>query len=137
MKDENGEVVELHCTYDPETRSGQDTSGKKVKGTIHWVSAAHALDVEVRLYDRLFNVEDPVGQAEEEGKDYAEFINPDSLQVLSHVKAEPSLAEGTPGDRYQFMRKGYFVLDADSTADRLVFNRTVGLRDSWAKKNKK
>jgi len=140
VKDENGEVVELHCTYDPETRSGQDTSGKKVKGTIHWVSAAEALDVEVRIYDRLFTVENPDQDAKKEGDEYHDFLhylNPNSLEVLPVVKAEPSLAQAKAGDRFQFMRKGYFVVDPDSTEGKLVFNRTVAMRDSWSKKKKK
>ncbi|MEM7038214.1 MAG: glutamine--tRNA ligase/YqeY domain fusion protein, partial [Bacteroidota bacterium] len=120
VKNEAGEVVELRCTYDPDTRSGSDTSGKKVKGTIHWVSASHAKDVEVRLYDRLFSVEDPKAQAEAEGGDYTDFLNPESLVVLPAAKAEPSLADAEPGTRVQFMRKGYFVKDITSTADKLV-----------------
>lgn len=137
IKDENGEVVELHCTYDPETRSGQDTSGKKVKGTIHWVSAKEALDVEVRIYDRLFTVENPDQDAKKEGDEYHDFLhylNPNSLEVNSTVKAEPSLASAKDGDCFQFMRKGYFVVDRDSTEGKLVFNRTVAMRDSWKKK---
>ncbi|MCL4111237.1 UNVERIFIED_CONTAM: hypothetical protein GTU68_026488 [Idotea baltica] len=130
IKDENGEVVELHCTYDPETRSGQDTSGKKVKGTIHWVSAKEALDVEVRIYDRLFT-------EGEEYHDFLHYLNPNSLEVNSTVKAEPSLASAKEGDTFQFMRKGYFVVDRDSTEGHLVFNRTVAMRDSWKKKNKR
>lgn len=136
---ETGEVTELHCTYDPNSRSGQDTSGKKVKGTIHWVSAEHALDVEVRLYDRLFSEEDPMKDANKEGdeqKSFLDYLNPNSLEVLATVKAEPSLATAKAGERFQFMRKGYFVVDQDSTADKLVFNRTVTLRDGW-KGNKK
>ena len=128
---ETGEITELHCTYDPETRSGQDTSGKKVKGVLHWVSAEHALEVEARLYDRLSTEEDPAGN-----ENWKEFLNPDSLEVLPRVLAEPSLASAKPGDRFQFMRKGYFVVDPDSNSEKLVFNRTVTLRDSWAKKKK-
>jgi glutaminyl-tRNA synthetase len=134
VKDENGEVTELHCTYFPESRSGSDTSGLKVKGTLHWVSAAHAAHVEVRLYDRLFMDEDPAGHKD---RDFKEFLNPDSLQVLPEVMVEPGLLSAKAGDRFQFIRKGYFVVDPDSTEDKLVFNRTVGLRDSWAKKQKK
>ncbi len=139
-KDADGNIAELQCTYDPETRSGQDTSGKKVKGTIHWVSAAHAKDVEVRMYDRLFSAEDPTQDENKEGdeqKDFLYYLNPDSLTVVEHAKAEPSLANVETGGQFQFMRKGYFVVDPDSSAEKLVFNRTVGLRDSWAKKNKK
>jgi glutaminyl-tRNA synthetase len=115
---------------------GNDTSGRKIKGTIHWVSAAHAMDVEVRQYDRLFSVEDPDGEAaKEDDKTFLDFLNPDSLTVIT-AKAEPSLKSLKAGDRVQFMRKGYYVVDPDSTEDKLVFNRTVGLRDSWAKKKK-
>lgn len=138
VKDENGEVVELNCTYDPQTRSGNDSSGKKVKGTIHWVSAEHALDVEVRLYDRLFNAENPLADQNKEGDekvDFLTYLNPDSLEVLPHVKAEPGLKDLEAGAQVQFMRKGYFVVDPDSTEDHLVFNRTVTLRDNWSKKS--
>ena len=128
VKDETtGEVVELRCTYDPETRSGSAQSARKVKGTIHWVSAAHALDAEVRLYDRLFNVEEPGGD------NWKEFINPQSLQVVTACKVEPALASAKPQDRFQFERLGYFCVDDDSTEHRLVFNRAVTLRDTWAK----
>ncbi len=138
LKDEStGEVTEIHCTYDPNSRSGQDTSGKKVKGTIHWVSAQHAVDVEVRMYDRLFMVEDPDGEASAEDRDFIEFLNPDSLHVLPSVKAEPSLAKANVGDRFQFMRKGYFVCDPDSTDEKKVFNLTVNLKDTWAKEVKR
>lgn len=133
VKDAEGKVVELLCSYDPSSRSGNDTSGKKVKGTIHWVSAAHAIDVEARLYDRLFTHEDPDAEAEAQGVDFVQLINPESLVVLSHVKAEPSLAKLQPGDRVQFMRKAYFVVDPDSTPEHLVFNRTVALKDTYAK----
>jgi glutaminyl-tRNA synthetase len=128
MKDAAGNVTELHCTYIPESRSGSDTSGINVKGTLHWVSAAHAAKVEVRLYDRLFKVED-VADAEGDFKDH---LNPDSLEVQT-VFAEPDLLKATAHTRYQFMRKGYFVLDPDSTERNLVFNRTVTLKDMWAK----
>jgi glutaminyl-tRNA synthetase len=133
VKDASGKVVELICSYDPSSRSGQDTSGKKVKGTIHWVSAAHAIDVDARLYDRLFTQESPEVEADELGVDFVTLMNPDSLQVVSGVKAEPALASLKPGDRVQFMRKAYFVVDSDSTADKMVFNRTVTLKDAWAK----
>lgn len=132
-KDTDGNVVEVMCTYDPETRSGASLSDRKVKGTLHWVSAGHAIDAEVRLYDRLFNSEDPAGQKDE---DYRNFLNPDSLKVLRGCKAEPSLAKAGPLDKFQFQRLGYFCVDSDSTADRLIFNRTVGLKDTWAKINK-
>jgi glutaminyl-tRNA synthetase len=132
-KDAAGNVVELHCTYDPETRGGQAPDGRKVKGTIHWVSAAHALDAQVRLYDTLFAKEN--AEAADEGKDWRDNFNPDSLVVLTGCKVEPSLAEAKPGVPYQFERKGYFVLDEESPsgADSLIFNRTVGLKDTWAK----
>lgn len=128
VKDTSGNITELHCTYIPESKSGSDTSGINVKGVIHWVSAAHALPVEVRLYDRLFTVED-LSKGED---DFRKYLNPDSLKVLN-VFAEPALAEATLTDRFQFMRIGYFCLDSDSTKDKLVFNRTVTLRDMWAK----
>lgn len=129
-KDALGNIIEIHCTYIPESRSGNDTSGINVKGTIHWVSAAHAAEVEVRLYDRLFNVENP---AAEEG-DFKSYLNPDSLHILPKVYVEPSLKNAKVGDKFQFIRKGYFCVDKDSTEKLLVFNRTVGLKDSWAKK---
>ena len=126
VKDEKtGEVVELHCTYDPASRGGWTNDGRKVKGTSHWVSAAHAIDVEVRLYDHLFLDEEPGSDTE---------VNPESLQTLSGCKAEPSLAAVLPGERFQFLRQGYFCVDKDSAPGRLVFNRTVGLKDSWAGK---
>lgn len=131
IKDENGMVVELRCTYDPETKSGSGTSNKKVKGTIHWVSAKHSVNAEVKLYDRLFTVENPTGNKE---KDFKEFINPNSLEVLHSCKIEKSLEAAKPGERFQFERQGYFCNDTkDSYEDKLVFNRTVPLRDSWAK----
>ncbi len=133
IKDENGKVVELRCTYIPESRSGQDTSGLKVKGTIHWVSAAHAVPVEVRLYDRLFS--DPAPD-QHEGRDFTEFINPHSLEVLDPVWIEPSVQDAQPGQAFQFLRMGYFCVDTDSTPDKLVFNRTATLKDTWAKVNK-
>jgi glutaminyl-tRNA synthetase len=132
VKDKAGEVVDLHCTYDPETRSGAAGSSRKVKGTIHWVSAAHALKVEARLYDRLFTVEDP-GAAD----DFESVLNQNSLQTVTGY-VEPSLSGAAPGSKYQFERLGYFCVDEkDSSAERLVFNRTVGLRDTWAKIAKK
>ena len=126
-----GKVTEVHCTYDPLTRSGQET--RKIKSTIHWISAAHAVPVEARLYDKLFTVENP--NETPEGSDFTMFLNPKSLEVV-HGKAEPSLKNARPGDRYQFERLGYFCTDKSSTAERLVFNRTVGLRDTWAKLQK-
>ncbi len=133
VKDADGQITEVHCTYIPESKSGSDTSGINVKGTLHWVSVAHAVHAEVRLYDRLFKVED-VAAAEGDFKDH---INENSLSVLSQAYAEPALLNDKPDDRYQFIRKGYFSLDKDSTPDKLVFNRTVTLKDGWAKEVKK
>lgn len=126
-----GEVVELHCTYDPETRGGYAPDGRKVQGTLHWVSAAHALDAEVRLYDRLFIKADPTEVAE--GEIFVDYINPDSFHVKTECKVEASLAGATIGERYQFERQGYFCVDKDSTKEKLIFNLTVPLRDTWAK----
>jgi len=126
----SGEVTEVHCTYDPDTRSGAAQSERKVKGTLHWVSAAHALDAEVRLYDRLFSDEDPSGHKDINAR---EFLNPESLTVLTGCKVEQSLAEAKHLDKFQFQRLGYFCIDYDSKPGRLVFNRTVGLKDTWAK----
>jgi glutaminyl-tRNA synthetase len=128
---ESGEVIELHCTHDPATRGGDAPDGRKVRGTLHWVSAAHALKAEVRLYDRLFGRPDPLDL--EEDVDFVSSLNPDSLRVLTECYVEPSLAGAAPGSRCQFERKGYFCVDPDSTAERLVFNQTVPLRDTWAK----
>lgn len=133
VKDADGKLIELRCTYIPESKSGSDTSGINVKGTLHWVSAKHAVSAEVRLYDRLFRVEDPT---DEEG-DFKEYLNPESLQVVSRVYAEPDLLNADLNSRYQFLRKGYFCLDKDSTTEHLVFNRTVTLKDAWAKEVKK
>ncbi len=134
IKDENGEVVELRCTYDPETAGGKAPDGRKVKGTLHWVSAEHAFDAEVRLYDVLFSKEKP--EDVEEGQDWKELINPDSLKVLTGCKCEPSLKSAKVGDQFQFERNGYFCVDRDSTDDKLVFNRTVTLKDGWKPKKK-
>ncbi|HET9320312.1 MAG TPA: glutamine--tRNA ligase, partial [Bryobacteraceae bacterium] len=131
VKDEKGQVVEIHCTYDPATRGGNAPDGRKVKSTIHWVSAAHAIDAEVRLYDNLFAVENP--NEVPEGQDFTVNLNPHSLEVLNGAKLEPSLRGAAVGSRYQFERLGYFCVDKDSTAEKLVFNRTVALRDAWAK----
>jgi glutaminyl-tRNA synthetase len=131
VKDEKGEVVELHCTYDPETRGGDSPDGRKVKATLHWVSSSHAADVEVRLYDHLFTRPNP---AEEE--DFKTVINPNSLETLTACKAEPALAGTAPGSRFQFERLGYFCVDPDSDGKRQVFNRTATLRDTWAKLEK-
>ncbi len=131
VKDDSGEIVELHCTYDPATRGGDAPDGRRVKATMHWVSAAQAIPAEVRLYDRLFSVEDP--ESASEGKTFLDFLNPASLEVLSGAKAEPSLASAPAGARVQFERLGYFCVDTDSRPGALVFNRTVSLRDAWAK----
>lgn len=134
-KDDNGNIEEIYCEYDPETRSGMEGSMRKVKATLHWVSAGHCKDAEVRLYDRLFSVENP---SELKDKDFREFLNPDSLKIVHNAKIEPYLAENAkPGDHYQFQRIGYFTVDPDSTADKLVFNRTIGLKDSWEKEKSK
>lgn len=136
IKDDAGNVVELHCTYDPETRSGNAPDGRKVKGTIHWVSAAHALSCEVRLYDRLFSQPDPDDVPE--GADFLSTLNPESLVIIPDAKVEPSVARDPIGSRYQFERTGYFMSEIeDSTAEKLVFNRIVSLRDSWAKETQK
>jgi glutaminyl-tRNA synthetase len=129
IKDASGKITALHCTYLPESKSGSDTSGIHVKGTLHWVSASHAIPVEARLYDRLFRVAD-LSVAEGDFKDY---LNPDSLHVLPSVFAEPALADARPGEHYQFMRKGYFILDSDTASGKPVFNRTVTLKDMWEK----
>jgi glutaminyl-tRNA synthetase len=132
IKNENGDITELHCTYDPETKGGNAPDGRKVKATIHWVSAKHAIQREVRLYDRLFTVPEPEG--DKEGRDFTEFLNPESLTVLKDCYLEPSLADATPGVNYQFERLGYFIVDpASSKNGEQVFNRTVTLRDTWAK----
>ena len=130
-----GEIQEIHCSYDPETKGGWSKDGRKVKGTLHWVSAARALPAEIRLYDRLFTVENPAG---EKDSDFASFINPNSLKILKQCLVEPSLKGASPGSRYQFERIGYFCVDSKhTTKENLVFNRTVTLRDSWAKIMKK
>jgi glutaminyl-tRNA synthetase len=131
-KDENGRITEIYCTYDPESKSGEAGSQRKVKGTLHWVSAPHAIDAEVRLYDRLFVDEDPAGHKE---TDFKEFINPDSLKVIAKAKLEPWLQKAMAGDKFQFQRLGYFCADKSSNSGHLIFNRTVGLRDNWAKSN--
>jgi glutaminyl-tRNA synthetase len=131
IKNDVGEVVELRCTYDPATHGGNAPDGRKVKSTIHWVSAQHAVNAEVRQYDTLFTRENP--NDDSEGLDFTAYLNPQSLEVLNHCKVEPSLAGAAPGSRYQFERIGYFCVDPDSTSEQPVFNRTVGLRDTWAK----
>ncbi len=135
VKNEKGEVVEVHCSYDPATHGGNAPDGRKVKSTIHWVSAAHAVDAEVRIYENLFTKEDP-GEVEE-GQDFTANLNPNSLEVIANAKLEPSLAHAAVGSRYQFERLGYFCVDPDSKAGKPVFNRTVALKDTWAKVEKK
>ena len=132
IKNKNGEVTEIHCTYDPATKGGWSDDGRKIRGTLHWVSTQHAVDTEVRLYDHLFNVENP----EADGDDFIQHLNPDSLIKTTQAKLETSLKEAKKDIHYQFLRNGYFFLDADSIQEKLVFNRTVGLRDSWGKKHK-
>jgi glutaminyl-tRNA synthetase len=131
-KDAEGNVTEIHCTYIPESKSGEDTSEIHVKGTIHWVSIAHAKTAEIRIYDRLFSVEAPDS---EEG-DFKDYLNPDSVKVIKQAYIEPYLANADLDSRYQFIRKGYYCLDKTSTPDNLVFNQTVGLKDAWAKAKK-
>jgi len=133
IKDPNtGEVIELHCTYDPATRGGDAPDGRKVKGTLHWVSAKHAISAQIRLYDHLFTKENP--NETEEGQDFTAYLNPISLEILNDCKLEPSLAGAAPASRFQFERLGYFCTDSkDSTPQAPVFNRTVTLRDTWAK----
>lgn len=133
IKDEKGNIQELHCSYIPESKSGNDTSGINVKGTLHWVSIKHAIPVELRLYDRLFKVEDP---SNEEG-DFKDYINPSSLEIISNAFAEPALQKAKGDERYQFIRKGYFCLDKDSSGTKLIFNRTVTLKDTWAREQHK
>jgi glutaminyl-tRNA synthetase len=128
VKNDSGQITEVRCTYDPQSRGGWTDDGRKVRGTLHWVSAAHAIEAEVRLYDHLFAAPTP-----DEADDYIEHINPDSLQIIPSAKVEPTLEGATSGDRYQFLRMGYFVVDPDSAPGRLVFNRTLPLRDTWAK----
>ncbi len=135
IKDEQGEVVELHCTYDPETRGGWSADGRKVRGALHWVSAAHGPEAEIRLYDRLFSKANPLDV--EEGEDFTASLNPNSLETLTSCRVEPSLAGAAPGSIYQFERQGYFCVDPDSADGKLVFNRTVSLRDTWARMEKK
>ena len=134
VKDEQGNIIELHCTYDSDSKSGGPTAGRKVKGTSHWVSALHAIPAEVRLYDHLFLQEDP---EEDETEDFTSKINPHSMEELIECMIEPSLANAVMGNRYQFMRQGYFCVDPDSSPDKLVFNRIVSLKDTWAKMQKK
>jgi len=132
-KDDNGNTIEVHATYLPQSKSGSDSSGISIKGTIHWVSIAHALNAEIRLYDRLFEVENP---SAEEG-DFKEYINPNSLQIIQNAFVEPSLKSAAITTNYQFIRKGYFCLDKESTKDKMIFNRTVSLKDAWVKEVKR
>jgi glutaminyl-tRNA synthetase len=136
VKDEqSGEVVELHCTYDPATRGGDSTDGRKVKATLHWVSAEHAIEAEIRLYDHLFSKDDPTDV--EDGADFKTYLNPDSLETLTSCRVEPSLTGAIPGSTYQFERQGYFCIDPDSSAGKIVFNRTALIKDTWAKIEKR
>jgi glutaminyl-tRNA synthetase len=135
VKDADGNVVEVHCTYDPASRGGNSPDGRKVKSTMHWVSAPHAISAEVRLYDKLFSNPNP--QDVPEGGSFLDNLNPNSLEVVADAKLEPSLAGAQLGTPYQFERVGYFCLDPDSTAEKLVFNRTLALKDTWAKIEKK
>jgi len=134
IKNEYGEVTELHCTYDPATKGGWSDDGRKVKGTLHWVSAKYAINAEIRMYDHLFNTESP--EDVKEGESFLSNLNQDSLVVNKTAKLEPALQEAKLGQNYQFLRNGYFILDYDTTSNNIVFNKTVGLRDSWAKKQK-
>jgi glutaminyl-tRNA synthetase len=135
VKNEAGEPIEIHCTYDPATRGGDAPDGRKVKSTIHWVSAAHAIDAEARLYETLFTKEDPNDVAE--GQEFTVNLNPNSLETIPSAKLEPSVKDAAPLTRYQFERLGYFCVDKDSRPGRMAFNRTVTLKDTWAKIEKK
>src|SRR5260221_120919 len=135
IKDAQGNVVELRCTYDPATRGGEAPEGRKVKATLHWVSADHALDAEVRVYNLLFTK--PFAEETAEGEDFIANLNPNSLETIEGVKSEPFVQGAAVGNRYQFERQGYFCIDPDSTAEKLVFNRTVALKDTWAKVQQK
>jgi glutaminyl-tRNA synthetase len=135
VKDADGNIVEVHCTYDPASRGGNSPDGRKVKSTMHWVSAAHGLSAEIRIYENLFAKADPYDL--EEGQDVLDNLNPNSLEILTGAKLEPSLASAQPEEHFQFERVGYFCVDRDSTPGKLVFNRTLPLKDSWAKVEKK
>jgi glutaminyl-tRNA synthetase len=135
IKDAKGEIIELVCTYDPESKGGGTPDGRRVKGTIHWVSTLHAVKIETRIYDQLFTLYDP--DDAEEGKDYKEYLNPNSLQISNTSLAEPAIQYVKIGERFQFLRHGYFIVDQDSRDDQIVFNRIVPLRDSWGKQMKK
>mgnify|MGYP003312549670 CR=1 FL=1 len=132
IADENGNIIAVHCTYDPESYGGESPDGRKVKGTLHWVSATECADVTVNLYDRLFMVENPSNEVGV--TDFTENLNPNSVETLKGCKIDRSLLSAKAGDTFQFMRQGYFCVDPDSTEDALIFNRTVALKDSWAKK---
>jgi glutaminyl-tRNA synthetase len=134
IKNAAGEITELRCTYDPASRGGSTPDNRKVQGTLHWVSAGHALEAEIRLYDKLFTKPNPDEVAE--GASFTDNLNPASLTVLNSGKLEQSLKSCQPGDRFQFMRNGYFCVDPDSATEKLVFNQTVGLKDTWAKMQK-
>jgi glutaminyl-tRNA synthetase len=136
VKDASGEITEIHCTYDPATKGGDAPDGRKVKATLHWVSAKHAVQAEVRMYDHLFLKEDPDEVADPK-LDWKSNLNPDSLKVISNAMLEPALGTGKPGDRFQFERLGYFCVDLDSSSSKVVFNRTVTLKDQWAKEQSK
>ena len=131
FKDDSGNIIEVHCTYDPDTKGGWSYDGRKVHGTLHWVSAHHNIDAEVRLYDHLFHIENP----EDSGDDFIQNLNPKSLTILNNCKLEPSLKNAELGIGYQFLRIGYFGVDIDSTPNSVIFNRTAGRRGNWAKKN--
>jgi glutaminyl-tRNA synthetase len=135
IKDDAGNIVELRCTYDPATRGGDAPDGRKVKATMHWVSAAHALPAEVRLYDHLLTVAE--SSEMDEDKDFLDYLNPNSMEVIEQAYVEPSVKDTPAGTRYQFERLGYFTVDPDSTDEKLVFNRTVTLKDEWAKVQKR
>ena len=135
VKDAEGNLVEVHCTYDPASKGGNSPDGRKVKSTMHWVSAAHAIQAEIRIYDKLFTKPDP--QDVEEGKTFLDNLNLNSLEIIADAKLEPSLAQAKLGDHFQFERVGYFCLDPDSSDEKRVFNRTLPLKDSWAKIEKK
>ncbi|MDD4277165.1 MAG: glutamine--tRNA ligase, partial [Candidatus Cloacimonetes bacterium] len=134
IKAEDGTITEILCTYDPESRGGWSEDGRKVKGTLHWVCAENAVPIQVRLYDHLFSIPDLSDIPE--GKSHLDYINPESLTINDHALGESSLAEVAPGERFQFLRLGYFAVDPDTTKDKIVFNRISALRDSWAKKQK-
>jgi len=134
IKDQKGNITEIHCTYDPETKGGSSPDGRKVKGTIHWVSAAHAVPIEARLYETLFSVENPLDR--EEGKTFTDYLNPDSLKIVENAYAEVNIKELSPGERFQFERVGYFIIDPDTTSDKIVINRIVTLKDKWSRMQK-